>query len=288
MQEELMIGQASSFRAAAVGAAARGLTPALVAPLLYGLIACLPAQAGVPDGCAQKSDPPLVDPTQPPNLDFFKHQLLYYRCTRYDIDVAIVLDAAKRWVEQRAPALIQAGGKPAIVLDIDETSLSNWTRIYRDDFGFIPNGPCDPDKDGEACGELAWEQKAQAPAIAPTLDLYKFARCEPGAAPATCTKIDVFFVTGRKEIESERHEKASYWTIRNLEHAGYHDVNPGQLYMRDPHSSGSVSEHKIAARKAIEDRGYTIVANIGDQESDLVGRHAERTFKVPNPFYFIK
>jgi hypothetical protein len=29
------------------------------------------------------------------------------------------------------------------------------------------------------------------------------------------------------------------------------------------------------------------VVNLGDQESDLDGGHAERAFKLPNPFYFI-
>ena len=33
--------------------------------------------------------------------------------------------------------------------------------------------------------------------------------------------------------------------------------------------------------------GYTIVANIGDQPSDLDGGFAERTFLLPNPFYRI-
>jgi acid phosphatase len=38
-------------------------------------------------------------------------------------------------------------------------------------------------------------------------------------------------------------------------------------------------------RAAIEDEGYTIVANVGDQPSDLEGGHAERAFLLPNPFY---
>jgi len=29
------------------------------------------------------------------------------------------------------------------------------------------------------------------------------------------------------------------------------------------------------------------VVNMGDQESDLTGGHADRAFKLPNPFYFI-
>jgi hypothetical protein len=30
-----------------------------------------------------------------------------------------------------------------------------------------------------------------------------------------------------------------------------------------------------------------IIANLGDQFSDLAGGYAERTFKLPNPFYSI-
>jgi hypothetical protein len=33
--------------------------------------------------------------------------------------------------------------------------------------------------------------------------------------------------------------------------------------------------------------GHPIIANVGDQWSDLAGGHAAMDFKVPNPFYFI-
>jgi hypothetical protein len=33
--------------------------------------------------------------------------------------------------------------------------------------------------------------------------------------------------------------------------------------------------------------GYTIIANMGDQFSDLEGGFSERTYKLPNPFYYI-
>jgi hypothetical protein len=51
-----------------------------------------------------------------------------------------------------------------------------------------------------------------------------------------------------------------------------------------------VSKYKSATRKLIEegqDDGYRIIANIGDQISDLEGGYAKRCFKVPNPFYYI-
>jgi hypothetical protein len=43
-------------------------------------------------------------------------------------------------------------------------------------------------------------------------------------------------------------------------------------------------------RREIE-KDHVIVANLGDQYSDLIGDadgdHAERCYKLPNPFYFI-
>lgn len=101
-----------------------------------------------------------------------------------------------------------------------------------------------------------------------------------------CTPIEVFFVTGRKQ--SERYgEMASVWTLRNLESAGYGAIKPDHLYLRDPHGDGTVAEYKSSARADIESKGFTIIANVGDQDSDLALGHAERPFKVPNPFYFI-
>ena len=45
-------------------------------------------------------------------------ELVWYRCNAYDEDVAKVLAAAEKWVAARVPQV----AKPAIVLDIDETS----------------------------------------------------------------------------------------------------------------------------------------------------------------------
>jgi hypothetical protein len=36
----------------------------------------------------------------------------------------------------------------------------------------------------------------------------------------------------------------------------------------------------------IDTKGLTIIANIGDQESELADGHASGSLKVPNPFYF--
>jgi hypothetical protein len=35
------------------------------------------------------------------------------------------------------------------------------------------------------------------------------------------------------------------------------------------------------------EQGYTILLSLEDQQSDLDGGHAERTFKLPDPAYFL-
>jgi hypothetical protein len=45
---------------------------------------------------------------------------------------------------------------------------------------------------------------------------------------------------------------------------------------------------KTEVRRKLTAQGYIIVVNIGDQYSDLNGGYAERTYKLPNPFYLIR
>lgn len=269
--------------------------PKIALRCLYALIATIAfaggpavAQTGTPVdprlGCDKAGTPPAADAGEPDNIDLFKKRLLAYRCAAYENDIAAVLGNARKWVAARASEV----QRPAVVLDIDETSLFNWPRIYQDDYAYIPSTPggrCDFTEVGDPCGDLDWQQSARAAAIGPTLELYKLARCIDQAA--TCTKVEVFFVTGRREQEHNK-EMASVWTLRNLQLAGFDGIARDHLYMRDPASTGSVSIHKTAARADIESKGFAIIANVGDQKSDLVGGHAEMTFKVPNPFYFIE
>jgi acid phosphatase len=55
----------------------------------------------------------------------------------------------------------------------------------------------------------------------------------------------------------------------------------------NPELGGPTVSYKSGERAKIERSGVRIIANIGDQESDLEGGHADRGFKYPNPFYFI-
>ena len=170
------------------------------------------------------------------------------------------------YVQQRVPQV----ARPALVLDIDETSLSNWLEIDQDDFAFIPSGACIL-QPGFTCGELQWELSARAEALKPTLNLFNAARS---------WGVAIFFVTGRQDRFDLRDA-----TVTNLKRAGYDGWE--DLIMRPIASAGSVTDYKSSARKAIQERGYKIIANIGDQQSDLDGEFADKTFRVPNPFYFI-
>jgi hypothetical protein len=55
----------------------------------------------------------------------------------------------------------------------------------------------------------------------------------------------------------------------------------------DPNGSCTTVHYKSATRAHIESLGYDIVANFGDQFSDLVGGYADNTYKMPNPNYFL-
>ncbi|WP_336945144.1 HAD family acid phosphatase [Asaia sp. BMEF1] len=187
----------------------------------------------------------------------------YHDSGAYERDFASVINEAADWVRLRAPHV----SRPALVLDIDETSLSNWPEMAANQFAYFREGRCDALPKGP-CGVEAWEQGATAAAFAPTLALYAMAH-QHGVA--------VFFVTGRYE-----HERGE--TAHNLETAGY--LNWAGLILRpDGSHTPSASDYKRAARQKIEDDGYHIIANIGDQPSDLTGGHAERGFLLPNPFY---
>ncbi|MET9721145.1 HAD family acid phosphatase [Streptomyces zaomyceticus] len=85
--------------------------------------------------------------------------------------------------------------------------------------------------------------------------------------------VDVFFVTARPGII----HSLTDW---NLKKAGY---PVDGLYVRSlPDLFAEVSAYKTEKRAEIEAKGYTIIANIGNNTTDLVGGHAERTFKLPD------
>ncbi|MFC0844556.1 HAD family acid phosphatase [Streptomyces noboritoensis] len=151
-------------------------------------------------------------------------------------DVQSVVDTARPYLKERIAAS-PAGEKPAIVLDIDNTTLET-------DFHYFWTFP--------------------TPAIQSMRDMVREANAQ-GVA--------VFFVTARPGIIESL-------TSYNLKAVGYPVTG---LYVRDlPDLFHEVSTYKTEKRAEIEARGYTVIANFGNNTTDLVGGHAERTFKLPD------
>src|SRR5437870_2605785 len=112
---------------------------AAAAMIAFALLAVVPdpSVAGAAASC--RSVPPLttLEMTQPLNLGQLKLQILRYACSgAYDGEIANIVSEAQAYVERRADELV----KPALVLDIDETSLSNFPEIIANDFGYIEKG----------------------------------------------------------------------------------------------------------------------------------------------------
>ncbi|MFI2436484.1 HAD family acid phosphatase [Streptomyces sp. NPDC018693] len=102
------------------------------------------------------------------------------------------------------------------------------------------------------------------PANKPVLEVAKYAQ-EHGVA--------LFFVTARPGI-------IAGFTDYNLKYRGY---QVSGLYVRGLIDLfKNVADYKTAQRVDIENKGYTIIANIGNSATDLSGGHAEKTFKLPD------
>ena len=205
-------------------------------------------------------------PPPPLNIDTVKGLLVDYHQQYYDIDVAAVFDSAQAFIEKKA----SQSKRPALVLDIDETSLTNWPNLLADNFGFVAEGSCDVLPAGP-CGFNQWVLKSSAKAIEPARQLFNAAKAN-GVA--------VIFITGRPNRQRDA-------TILNLIHEGFDGWT--ELRTRpDRDDLPNVQTFKTAERTKVEAEGYTIIADVGDQMSDLEGEHSGCHFKVPNPFYFIR
>lgn len=193
---------------------------------------------------------------EPRNLQLAKEEVRSYVSQGdYARDVATVAAEARAWLEQRAA---RGGSRLAVVFDVDETLLSNLPSMEELDFGYVP------------AEWRRWVEQARAPALDPVRALFRRAR-ELG--------METLVITGRRESERDA-------TARNLAAIGCGDF--AALVCRPDSDRGGAADFKSTARARLAAEGRVIVANIGDQESDLTGGHAERTFKLPGPFYLIR
>lgn len=208
--------------------------------------------------------------------------------SNYTAEAESVADAGLRWLKAQAGK----SDNQAIVLDVDDTTLVTWN------YELCSNWAFDPVSNGNfVTGQLF-------PAVPGMVDMVNWA-ADHGYA--------VFFLTGRPQSQETP-------TLGNLTDdnvavdAGYADPTdpdgagpedglytkpavgsyPGYLdkaqFCASAIAAGSscaTIPYKSGVRAHIEDLGFDIVGNFGDQYSDLEGGFADRTFKLPNPNYFL-
>lgn len=198
---------------------------------------------------------------EPPNLSLIKNEIkTYHDSGLYHKELAEVIQQARQYIDKQV-SLNQEKKIPqklALVLDIDETSLSNYSSMIKRDFT------------GTHVQFHEDNMAAKTPVIKPMLALYN---------KAISQGIKIFFITGRNESERQA-------TQKNLIRAGYADWSG--LYLRPAkYAYKSIAPFKWHTRELITHKGYTIIASIGDQYSDLQGGYAKKAFKLPNPFYYL-
>lgn len=234
-------------------------------------ISSLPAQQGRTAPLAASESianlGPLLQRVNALKSEFRQYHACSCTCGCYEKDLDAEADRAIAFLRTRV-AHRKSNERLAMVLDIDETTLSNWAEMDAANFEY--NG-----KEFDA-----WIESAQAPAIAGTLRLYRQARE---------LRVAVFFLTGRPESQRAA-------TEANLRLRGFDDWQ--QIIMRSSGEKGETAlVFKSGERRKIRAAGFRIVLNVGDQWSDLRSdlrsdlggaAQAEYSVKYPDPFYFIK
>ncbi|KAF8394798.1 hypothetical protein HHK36_018734 [Tetracentron sinense] len=179
---------------------------------------------------------------------------------QYDRDLDLVLQQIFAYLNDIP---LSNDGMDAWILDVDDTCISNLFYYNGKRFG------CDP---YDPVGFKAWALRGGCPAIPAVLGLF---------TKLVETGFKVFLVTGRDD------ETLAQATRDNLHNQGF--IGYERLILRTQAYKGqSAVLYKSEIRKQLEGEGYRIWGNVGDQWSDLLGDSlGNRTFKLPNPMYFV-
>lgn len=270
------------------------------------------------------------------NIDVLRHQIKsYYNVPDAATGASGTWDAALKMdsnYAREAESVAAAGGRwlaaragtssmQAIVLDVDDTTLTTWN------YELFSNWDYNPGTNAVFVG------LGNPPASSSTFTGNMFP-ATPGMVAMVNKAHDlgyaVFFITGRGDSQHDA-------TIANLVSdvaAGFPDITSvtysgktvpeidagyvmptaidtghggfadGLFTKPDPadypqylvdecgttngvNNKCSTIQYKSATREYIESQGYDIVASFGDQYSDLLGGYADKTFKMPNPNYYL-
>ncbi|KAG6745434.1 hypothetical protein POTOM_052106 [Populus tomentosa] len=221
---------------------------------------------------------------------------------QYERDLNLIVDQILSYVNGIVPS---SDGMDAWILDVDDTCISNVFYYRGKRYG------CDP---YDPAGFRAWALKGGCPAIPAILGLFEY---------LVQSGFKVFLVTGR---DQETLGQVTIDNLHNQGFIGYERIilsidfvvdmlklMPSQLCIfsdairmaydipwicnllvlsisnRTAEFIGqSAVAYKSEIRRQLEKEGYRIWGNVGDQWSDLQGEClGNRTFKLPNPMYFV-
>lgn len=188
------------------------------------------------------------------NLDVYKDWLKnWVNSGQYTKDIQIALEPAYKYAQSSI-----GDKKAAIIFDIDETMISEYSLMLKYDFGWTE----------EAIDEA--QITTTFPAIIPMLDFYNYCLAK---------KLNVIILTSKRQ-------KYYDYVIQELDYASY--SSPTMLILRPDDDTGSIAEFKTKQRQSlIENKGYTIICNIGDQPSDFYQGYSDHDIVIPNKFYDI-
>lgn len=194
----------------------------------------------------------------------------------YAKDLARVESRAKADIKKATSGARHPGhAKPAIVLDIDDTALLSFDYERRTNFTY---------------NDATWNayvDEAKRPAVFGMPALVSYAKKHG---------VEVFFLTGLSEPQRAG-------AVKNLTGVGYDTkLDTGHLFLKNKTSppaylkdcasaaawNCTTVQYKAGTRKHLEDSGYRVIGNFGDQQSDLTGGYADKGYKLPNPTYYVE
>jgi predicted secreted acid phosphatase len=164
-----------------------------------------------------------------------------------------------------------SGAQPAVIFDVDDTTLNTYDYELYSSFGYNPTTNAD------FVNQELFPEVYGMPALVNWAGSHGYT---------------VFFITGRPEAQRAG-------TVANLAKVGYQvPTDPSHLYLKTSPLPSYVTctgtggacttiDYKSGTRRHIESLGYRIVADFGDQYSDLKGGDAGYQVKLPNPMYYL-
>ncbi|XP_023527993.1 acid phosphatase 1-like [Cucurbita pepo subsp. pepo] len=184
----------------------------------------------------------------------------YVTSTQYKVDSERTIEECIVYLTKGCA--LKGDGTDAWIFDIDDTLISTVPYYKKNQFGGKKLNLTDLE---------AWMSKAKAPLLDHSLRLFNMLKARG---------VDIILISARRENLRSA-------TIENLVQVGYHGWT--NLILRSPEDEKKeVEQYKTDVRRRLVNGGYNIWGNVGNQYSSIEGKpRGRRTFKLPNPMYYV-